>query len=119
MIDANIFNSDMKIEFFNSPYQHVVISEFLKEDIYRDIKEKLPNWDEFPDKVQRGGRKDISNYHSGNLGPINSHFKNNHNLESLYLSMSSELFRKFCLNFFEVKDKNSNSNLKLPISFNI
>lgn len=119
MINANIFNPDMKIEFFNSPYHHVIVSNFLKEGVFRDIKEKLPKWDDFPDKVQRGGRKDLSNFHYGNFGSINSHFKNNHNLESLYLSMSSELFRKFCLDHFQVKDNKSNPNLKLPITFDI
>jgi len=119
MIDANFFNEDMNIEVFDAPYRHVVVTNFLKESIFKDIKENLPNWDDFPDGVQRGGRKDFSNFHFGNYGSINALFKDKHNLELLYLSMSSEKFRKFCLDQFQVKDDNYDPNLKLPISFDI
>ena len=115
----DIFNKNMVINKFEEPYPHVVIENFLDGQFFEEIKSSLPNWEQFPQKLRRGGRKDISNYHYGNSGLINSIFKQNPKLELLYLMMNSEQFRVSMLKMFNIDYVCQNDQLKVPITFDV
>lgn len=118
-LTSELFNKNMKVEKCESPFPHAIINDFLDEGVFLEIKEKLPKWDDFPRKTRRGGRRDISNYHYGNSGAINKLFKKNPKLELLYLVMSSEFFKRFCLDMFGVAIEQKNEALKIPITFDV